>query len=207
MKKLTFSLINFCICPQKATFLYFKRLLTLRKNTWWMNSLLCIHSSRWIYHFWIICICLLAVTWDLFKVGIIWWEESWKTLTWIWKDLQNGFGKRKSDSWACIRFQSLQKIYCINNWNIGYFNVHVQPITNENVFYLFLRHIHIMKKSHVLPDTKPDFREPQFAFTRQELTTENSKYFPVTCRKWILKEMFVALREWLHIVIQISVSL
>ena len=58
-----------------------------------------------------------------------------------------------------------------------------------------------------LPDTKPEFGEPQFAFTRQNLITENSKYFPVTCQKCILKEMSVALREWLHIVIQISVSL
>ena len=138
MKKLTFSLIDFCVCPQKATFLDFKRLLTLRKNTWWMNSLLCIHSSRWIYHFWIICICLLTVTWDLFKIGIIWWEESDKTLTWIWKDLQNGLVSASWTPGLASDFKVYRRyIDCINNWNIGYFNVHVLPVTNEDVFDLF----------------------------------------------------------------------
>ena len=53
----------------------------------------------------------------------------------------------------------------------------------------------VSRKEMFLPDTKPEFGEPQFAFTRQNLITENSKYFPVTCQKCILKEMSVALRD------------
>ena len=84
--------------------------------------------------------------------------------------------------------------------------MHVLPVTNENVTSFFQGHIYITKRSHFLPDTKPDLQEPQFAFTRQTHITKNKNmYFPVTCRKWILKEMSVTSRECLHnIVIQIS---
>ena len=64
-------------------------------------------------------------------------------------------------------------IFLIINLNISYFNVHVLPVTNENVTSFFQGHIHIIKRSHFLPDIKPDLQEPQVAFTRQTHITKN----------------------------------
>ena len=91
----------------------------------------------------------------------------------ILEDLQNGFGKssRKSDSHQISK--PTRDIFLINNLNISYFNVHILPVTNENVTSFFQGHIRIIKRSYFLPDTKPDLQEPQFAFTRQTHITKN----------------------------------
>ena len=62
----------------------------------------------------------------------------WQTLTWIWKDLQNGLVSARWTPGLASDFKVYRRyIDCINNWNIGYFNVHVLPVTNEDVFDLF----------------------------------------------------------------------